>query len=232
MTAHRILSWTPSAIVFDCDGTLMDTECHWQEARARVLHAQGLELTPDFAERAKGLHYTQCGRMMAEDAGRPLLAEKMTDQLLEHFKKLAVENPLTMPGAVELVLAAHRFAPLAVASNCPAEVVEFCLGGAGLLDYFGHIVVPDDTVRPKPDPDVYLTAARLCGAAPADTLAVEDSRCGIEAAARAGMRVLGTGPRPEEEVLGLVDMWVPALTEPRLTAWAEERPMMLSGPGT
>ncbi|WP_260634166.1 HAD family hydrolase [Streptomyces angustmyceticus] len=232
MTADSIFSWTPAAVVFDCDGTLMDTERHWQDARDMVLQSYGFTPSAAFAEKAKGLHYTECGRLMADVAGRPDLTEDMTESLLECFRDLVAADPTTMPGAPELVHSAVQFAPLAVASNCPLEVVESCLGMAGLRECFSHIVVPDATTRPKPHPDVYLTAAELCGVEPADTLAVEDSHCGIQAAAGAGMRVLGVGPRPSDEETALVDWWVPSLEEPAVQGWAGARiPAQGAGPG-
>lgn len=223
MTSHRIFSWTPAAIVFDCDGTLMDTERHWQQARNLAMGDFGLVPTPEFEELSKGLHYTECGQLMADECGRPELGADLTARLLRHFRTLVAERPQTMPGAGELVANAAKFAPLAVASNCPLDVVETCLRTAGLRDHFDHIVVPDDSNRPKPYPDVYLTAARYCGAGPGDTLAVEDSACGVRAAASAGMRILGVGPWPGEEVAASVDLWVGSLDEPDVFAWASER---------
>ncbi|MGW8671693.1 HAD family hydrolase [Streptomyces niveus] len=223
MSSERVLSWTPSAIVFDCDGTLMDTEKHWQDAREHALGEYGLIAAPGFADRAKGLHYTECGRLMAVESGHPDLTEELTGGLLRIFLELVAENPVTMPGARELVASAATFAPLAVASNCPREVVESCLDTADLRDYFDHIVVPDAGTRPKPQPDVYLTAARRCGAEPADALAVEDSLCGVEAASRAGMRILGVGPWPGERTTAMVDLWVSSLAEPNLSRWADAR---------
>ncbi|AXI76344.1 HAD family hydrolase [Peterkaempfera bronchialis] len=223
MNTERIYAWTPAAVVFDCDGTLMNTENHWQEARELVLRSYGVAPDAAFTARARGVHYTECGRLMAETAGQPGLAQEITDQLLENFRKLVADNPATLPGAAELVRLTAAFAPLAVASNCPRDVVESSLGQAGLLDHFAHIVVPEDGTLPKPHPDVYLTAARRCGADPGDTLAVEDSPCGILAAVRAGLRVLGVGPYPEAEVAGLVDLWLPSLAEPDLLAWAASR---------
>ncbi|WP_329176358.1 MULTISPECIES: HAD family hydrolase [unclassified Streptomyces] len=223
MTSHRILSWTPAAIVFDCDGTLMDTERHWEVARELTINDFGVGTAPDFAQRTKGLHYTECGRLMAEEAGRPELGGQLTERLLSRFRALVAESPKTMPGAQELVANAAKFAPLAVASNCPLEVVEECLTTANLRHFFDHVVVPDSTARPKPDPDLYLAAARYCGAAPADTLAVEDSYCGVQSATRAGLRVLGVGPWPGEEIADMVDLWVATLDEPRIFEWASER---------
>jgi beta-phosphoglucomutase-like phosphatase (HAD superfamily) len=229
--ALSLPSWSPEAVVFDCDGTLVDTERHWQQARRRAFDAFGLTPPPGFAERAKGVHYTDCGRLMAEETQKPELAADLTRALLEHFLALVADDPVTMPGAVELVRLLSGRLPLAVASNCPLEVVEECLGRAGLRRHFRHIVVPSGTspdsgyemrpgvVRPKPWPDVYATAARLCGVEPVTALAVEDSLTGVESASRAGLRVVGVGPRPAEEDAVRADLWVETLRAPELLAW-------------
>lgn len=220
MTSRRIFTWSPAAIVFDCDGTLVDTERHWQDARIRVFGEFGLKPRPGFAERAKGVHYTECGSLMAGEAGKPQLADDMTHSLLRHFMALVAEDPVTMPGAVALVRLAARNLPLAVASNCPLEVVESSLARVGLLGCFAHVVVAGDGLLPKPHPDVYATAVRLCGVRPEDAMAVEDSVTGVESARRAGMRVLGVGPRPAGEGAERADLWLRTLADPELQAWA------------
>lgn len=138
---------------------------------------------------------------MAREAGKPQLADDMAHALLRHFTALVAEDPVTMPGAAALVRLAARHIPLAVASNCPLDVVESTLARVGLLGHFAHVVVAGDGLLPKPHPDVYATAVRLCGVRPEDAMAVEDSVTGVESAWRAGMRVLGVGPRPAEEGL-------------------------------
>ncbi|MFB6992714.1 HAD family hydrolase [Streptomyces sp. NPDC056178] len=223
MTADRILNWSPAAIVFDCDGTLMDTERHWQDARIRAFQEFGLKPPAGFAERAKGVHYTECGSLMARETGKPELTGALTDSLLRHFMALVAADPVTMPGAAALVRLAACHLPLAVASNCPLDVVESCLQRASLLDRFDHIVVAGDALRPKPHPDVYAAAADLCGVRPQDALAVEDSVTGIESARRAGLRVLGVGPRPAGDGQDRADLWVDALSDPGLVAWAHAR---------
>ncbi|WP_406467484.1 HAD family phosphatase [Streptomyces hirsutus] len=223
MTAHRILSWSPAAIVFDCDGTLMDTEQHWQEARNITFRTFGLKPPAGFADRAKGMHYTECGALMAEETGKPDLVEGLTGTLLDTFTALVDRDPVTMPGAASLVRRAARHLPLAVASNCPREVVESCLDRAGLLGCFGHVVVAEEGVRPKPQPDVYRVAARLCGVPPEEALAVEDSLTGMESARRAGLRVLGIGPRPPGREAEKADLWVAHLADGELLAWARSR---------
>ncbi|MFE0849240.1 HAD family hydrolase [Streptomyces rochei] len=221
-TAHDPLDWSPEAVVFDCDGTLMDSERHWQEARIRAFREHGLQPPPGFAKQALGLHYEDCGRLMAQSVHKPELAEDLTAALLDHFLALVTGEPVTMPGAVRLVRLLSGRLPLAVASNCPRGVVEGSLERAGLLGHFQHLVVPDagDRVRPKPHPDVYAVAARLCGVLPHRALAVEDSLTGVEAARRASLRVLGVGPRPQGDGATRADWWLPSLDAPEVLAWA------------
>ncbi|CAM5638156.1 HAD family hydrolase [Streptomyces pilosus] len=246
-TLRTLSNWSPEAVVFDCDGTLMDTERHWQDARNRAFREFGLLPPPGFAERAKGVHYVDCGRLMAEETNKPELAVELTAALLGHFLALVSEDPLTMPGASEFVRALSGRLPLAVASNCPLEVVEESLGRAGLRRHFGHVVVPTvppeepdapprdgerpQVVRPKPWPDVYATAARLCGVLPGAALAVEDSLTGVESAWRAGLRVLGVGPLPDGDDTGHADAWVTALDGPEVQEWMRGWPAGAS-PGT
>ncbi|MBU6530416.1 HAD family hydrolase [Streptomyces sp. NPDC057245] len=240
--SHSLLGWSPEAVVFDCDGTLMDSERHWQDARNRAFRDFGLLPPPGFAERAKGVHYIDCGRLMAEETNKPELADDLTAALLDHFRSLVAEDPVTMPGAADFVRLLSGRLPLAVASNCPEEVVEESLGRAGLRRHFLHVVVPTGTqetaragggpaggtegrqvVRPKPWPDVYATAAQLCGVRPESALAVEDSMAGVESARRAGLRVLGVGPVPSDEDADRTDLWVTALHAEEVLTWARDR---------
>jgi HAD superfamily hydrolase (TIGR01509 family) len=160
---------------------------------------------------------------MARTVHKPELAEDLTAALLDHFLALVTDDPVTMPGAVQLVRLLSGRLPLAVASNCPRVVVEGSLERAGLRAHFQHIVVPDtgDGVRPKPHPDTYAVAARLCGVRPHRALAIEDSLTGVEAAHRAGLRVLGVGPRPQGDGATRADLWLPALHAPELLTWAQ-----------
>ncbi|WP_123531152.1 HAD family phosphatase [Streptomyces sp. 840.1] len=223
MTARNILAWSPSAIVFDCDGTLMDTERHWQEARNATFRVFGLKPPAGFADRAHGMHYTECGALMADETGKPDLAGDMAATLLTTFTALVDEDPVTMPGAAALVRLAARHLPLAVASNCPRATVESCLDRAGLLDAFSHVVVAGEDVRPKPEPDVYSAAVGLCGVPPEEALAVEDSLTGMESARRAGLRVLGLGPCPPGPQAEQADLWVESLADRELVRWARSR---------
>ncbi|WP_457513546.1 HAD family hydrolase [Streptomyces sp. TE33382] len=219
MLESRGKTWSPRAVVFDCDGTLMDSEKHWVDARKQVLDEYGVVPDRKFWELSQGIHYTECGRLMAQVAGRKELASQMTDQLLGAFRMLASAEPVTCLGASAVVEAAAGKLPLAVASNCPGDVVEACLSSAGLLGHFRHVVVPVGRMRPKPHPDVYTRAADLLGVEPAQCLAVEDSLCGIQSAVHARMPVIGVGAGPSPECAALADAWVESLEDEVLAAW-------------
>ncbi|MGV9314938.1 HAD family hydrolase [Streptomyces sp. NPDC003691] len=220
MLRNRSPHWSPRAVVFDCDGTLLDSEKHWVDARHRVLAEHGVIPDEKFTDLAQGVHYTECGRLMATMAGRPGMAAELTAALLGAFRELSAARPVTCPGAPALVASAADRMPLAVASNCPQDVVETGLAGAGLLRHFRHVVVPGGPVRPKPEPDVYAEAAARCAAEPAECLAFEDSLCGIRSAVSAGIPVIGIGENPAPESLQLADGWVASLEDPELVSWA------------
>ncbi len=244
---RTLSNWSPEAVVFDCDGTLMDTERHWQDARNRAFREFGLLPPPGFAERAKGVHYVDCGRLMAEETNKPELAADLTTALLAHFMSLVAEDPsrcrvqvrwcASCPGGCRWpwpatarskwwrrASAAPGCAATSTTSSCPG-----CRRGSRRGDS-GKDAERPQAVRPKPWPDVYTTAARLCGARPETALAVEDSVTGIESAWRAGLRILGVGPLPDDGNTGHADAWVPALDRPEVLGWVRNwRPA--SSPG-
>ncbi len=212
-------NWTPTAVVFDCDGTLLDTEHHWHTARAMVLERYDVLPTAEFTRNVTGVHYRHCARVMAELAGTPTEEDSMTRQLLDSFRAQVAERPQTMPGVTSLVAELSEKVPLAVASNCPGDIVRFCLDQAGLLDYFEDVLAPTPDLDPKPAPDLYTYAAHLLNATPARTLAVEDSLAGVTAATGAGLRVLGVGISPDPHAQSLSDYWADSLLDRGVRAW-------------
>ena len=102
-----------------------------------------------------------------------------------------------MPGAPEAVRAVVGAGiPVAVASNAGRAELRAKLARLGLAELFaGRVFSFEDVPRPKPAPDIYLAAARSCGAAPAECVVVEDSLLGVRAGIAAGCRVLGLTQR-------------------------------------
>ncbi|MHC5557547.1 HAD family hydrolase [Kocuria sp.] len=186
----------PSAVLFDMDGTLVDTEPYWFEAEIELVTAHGGTWTEADSRGTVGWGLEDAAAVM-QRAGARLGIREIVDRLLADVAGRARARMVYRDGAPELVAALHeRGVPLALvtSSEAPlAEVVVEAFGGPGVFD----VVVTGDLGHPaKPAPDPYrIAAARLAEHAgrpldPARMLAVEDSRTGIRSATAAGLFTL------------------------------------------
>lgn len=185
-----------AAVVFDCDGTLIDSERVHAKALQGALARWGILLgVEQVRSQSTGIANDDFLRRIAQERGvaLPEDAEAIVEEIAS---QLIVEEVRPMAGAGEVVghLAANGIG-LAVASNSSRRLVREMLHAAGLAPLFDdRIVTRDDVPAPKPAPDVYLQAARLLQTRSENTLAVEDSPVGIIAAREAGMQVIGFRP--------------------------------------
>jgi HAD superfamily hydrolase (TIGR01509 family) len=187
------------AVVFDLDGTLVDSEPAYYEAGRRVLARHGV---PDFSweEHAEfigtGTRETLAAlrsRHGLEPSADELLAEKNAVYL---ELAPAVEAYPEMRKLAGMLRADGR--PLAVASGSSRAAIEAVLAGTGLDAYFGTTVSAEEVARGKPEPDVFLAAALLLGVRPAECVVLEDAPPGVEAARRAGMSCVAVPYLPEQ----------------------------------
>lgn len=191
------------AAIFDMDGVLVDTyHAHYQSWLAMAA-AEGFSFTEE--EFAKTFGRTS-REIIAHFWGRGRLSDEeiaaMDEQKEAAFRRIIAEKFPAMPGAVELLESLHQagFA-LAVGSSGPPENVELVVDKLGVRNLLGAVVTGRDVTRGKPDPEVFLLAAKRLGVAPACCVVVEDAPAGIEAARRAGMAGVGlasTGRTPED----------------------------------
>jgi HAD superfamily hydrolase (TIGR01509 family) len=177
------------AVIFDCDGVLVDSEGPVAAIDQRMLADFGLELSLEeiharFVGRTEEAYLAEIERMVgALPPGWRLPYRALYER--------ALGEELRAITGVEAVIASLTV-PTAVASNSGRARVRRSLERVGLLRYFGgRIVSAEDVPNGKPAPDVYLRAADVVGVAPTSCVAIEDSPTGARAAARAGMSVLG-----------------------------------------
>jgi HAD superfamily hydrolase (TIGR01509 family) len=183
-----------TAVIFDMDGLLVDTEPLHYQATNLVLEEYGKVLTPEVNERFIGLGDETFWSVVKEDFGiTDSVAELRRKRIGQMLRLIDTEPVRRMPGAAELVRACReRSYRVAVASSTPLQQVYAILESAGIRDQFEVIVSGEmDEVREgKPAPDIFLYTAELLNLPPRNCLVLEDSSPGVIAASTAGMRVV------------------------------------------
>jgi HAD superfamily hydrolase (TIGR01509 family) len=175
------------ALIFDCDGTLADTMPAHYRAWIEILHPHGITLSEDRFYAMGGMPTGKILEKLFSEVGKVPDVETLTKQKEEAFIAEAAEiRPIEK--VVEVARKARGNLPMAVASGGHRHMVELTLRRIGILDWFPVLVTAEDTVRHKPEPDVFLEAARRLGVSPAECVVYEDTDLGIEAARRAGMQ--------------------------------------------
>ena len=184
------------AFIFDLDGTLADTMPAHYVAWTAVATRYGLDFPEARFYSLGGVPTAKIAGMLVAEAGLaidPHAVALEKEQL--YYDGLGVGGTLR---AIEPVLALarrHRAeGPLAVASGSVRRLVARTLATLGITDWFAAIVAAEDTARHKPEPDVFLEAARLMDADPAGCTVYEDTDIGLEAARRAGMAAIDVRP--------------------------------------
>ena len=214
--------WSPAAVVFDCDGLLVDTESCWTAAESELFARRGLTFSD--AEKAQliGASIPSACAWLAGRFGDGTTADQVGAELLTLVDAGAAEP---MPGAPELVAAVRARVPAAVASNSTRELLDHALARGGFATTFAVTVAADEVGSPKPDPELYLTACERLETAPADCLAFEDSATGLRAATAAGLRTVAVPSLPGARLDA--DLTVTSLGDPALVAWVRGWPQSL-----
>ncbi|MBA2332656.1 MAG: HAD family phosphatase [Actinobacteria bacterium] len=181
----------PAAVVFDCDGLLLQTEDCWTRAEEELFARYGKTFADNEKRALIGSSMTTGARVLERLLEEPGRANELGHELLELVEHRLLEEAVAFPGALELVLATKARYPVAVASNTPGRLLRGALACAGMARHFEVVVAADDVAEPKPSPDVYLRACELLDAEPARSIALEDSPTGVASARAAGMFAIG-----------------------------------------
>lgn len=187
------------AVLWDLDGTLVDSgDYHWRAWRD-TMSAEGVDLTyQQFLDSFGQRNDRILGAWLGGDVD-PDRIRRIGDAKEAMYRDLARRGGLTvLPGAREWVsrlrLEGWR---QAIASSAPRQNVDVMLEVVGIRDLIDAVISAEDVTRGKPDPDVFLAAADRVGVPPARCIVVEDAAAGIEAAHRAGMRSIGVSATTE-----------------------------------
>jgi beta-phosphoglucomutase len=225
------MSGALQAIVFDFDGVIADSEPLHLRAFQQTLAEERIELSP--AEYyARYLGYDDLGliQALAADRGIAMSDREMTALVARKGVKLQEMldgGHVLFPGAVDFIRAAAAQVPIAIASGAMKHEIEAIIEAAGIRPLFSAIVASGDTPQSKPSPAPYLLAfERLRQASgrqldPRRSVAIEDSRWGLESARGAGLRCVGvTSSYPSAELEG-AELFVDGLGALTLSALDE-----------
>lgn len=205
---HPVLHWSASpnirALIFDCDGTLADTMPVHYRCWVAMLAEHGLELSPPQFYAMAGMTSVASIERLAAEQGVPLAPGQAVDMAVdkEHRYLACLDEVRPIPEVLAIATAYRGVLPLGVGSGGERWVLERTLRTIGVWDWMDAVVGADDTERHKPNPDVFLEAARRLGVAPEACVVFEDADLGLEAGRRAGMDVVDIRPWREATATG------------------------------
>jgi HAD superfamily hydrolase (TIGR01509 family) len=177
----------PRAVVFDLDGLMFNTEDLYQFVGGELLRRRGHVFTAELLDRMMGRPGKIALSIMIEHHGLNATVEQLTAETDEIFPSILDAKLAPMPGLVELLSALEGAGiPKAIATSSRRSFVDDVLGRFQFGPRFQFILSAEDVVEGKPDPEIYLTAAKRHGVSPSEMLVLEDSQNGCRAAVRAG----------------------------------------------
>lgn len=188
-------------IIFDCDGVLVDSESITNTVLSNYLNEFGLDFTPQKAlELFRGGALQDCIDFVRNNYGVEL--PENFPSSFRHRMKVAFEKDLEPVKGVKELLDSLKGRAVCVASNGPIEKMDTTLKVTGLKPYFNdHVFSAYQIQKWKPEPDLFLHAAKTMGFEPSDCVVIEDSPRGVEAATKAGMKSYGFAVYGNEDKL-------------------------------
>ncbi|MBY0109984.1 MAG: HAD family phosphatase [Candidatus Babeliaceae bacterium] len=200
------------ALIFDMDGTIVDTNIIWDIATQKLLVSKGVSYTPEIHTTVRELLMGGAGglrlgcALLKQMFDLPDTAEQLAFEKKAHAHELYKNGVAFIEGFSEFhKKIAHM--PTAIATNADDRTLEITNCALNLDTYFGKHIYGISRVNHlgKPRPDIYLHAAEQLGIDPRDCVAIEDSATGIKAAQAAGMHCIGINTHGSRELIALAD---------------------------
>ncbi len=205
-----------SAVVFDMDGVLTDTETIWDEVRRALAAEDGVPWPEGATEAMMGMSTPEWSGFMATTVGVRGDAQEVAERTIGAMAARYREHLPTLPGAEAAVRRMAARWPVGVTSSSPRRLIDTTLDTLGLTGSIAVSVSTEEVSRGKPAPDGYLRTCELLGVDPGRAVAIEDSSNGLRSAAAAGMRVVAVPHKafpPAADALALADVRVGSLDE-------------------
>lgn len=206
------------AVLFDLDGTLVDSMWVWREIDREYLGKFGLSTPAGLQEDIGGMSFSETAVYVKERFQIPDSVEEMKAEWNKMaWDKYTYEVPLKKGAGKFLDYCLKNNIKLGIATSNSIELVSNIIKVHGLDNYFSGIVTGCEVKKGKPSPDVYLEAARRCNTAPGECLVFEDIIPGILAGKAAGMKVCAVeddnSANQREEILKLADYYIKDYSE-------------------
>ncbi|PAW86697.1 MAG: HAD family hydrolase [Pedosphaera sp. Tous-C6FEB] len=179
----------PRALIFDCDGTLADTmPLHWHAWQV-IAQRHGIHFTEDRFYALGGVPSRDILKTLREEQGLSYDHHVVSVEK-EHAFLPFLSTVQGIPQVIAIAREHHGKLPMAVASGGKKRIVEEVLQHLGIRQWFAAVVTSEDVTRQKPEPDIFLEAARRLGVAPQFCRGYEDTELGMTAIRAAGMEAV------------------------------------------
>lgn len=203
------------AVIFDLDGTTVDSRSTWTESFKMAARKFGFDYSENLDHLTRGVGVIKAADKLTGHFGIPEKRKEFLNLAEDNYKNLFFQRVALMPGALDLLEKLSHNHKLALASSSPRFVLTANFSKfPKLKEYFKVSVAGDEVARTKPSPDIFLLAAQRLKEDPENCLVIEDSPTGVRAAKAAGMRCIGLlDPGPKKQAIEAADRQVDSLTQ-------------------
>lgn len=179
------------SVIFDFDGTVVDSEPNYYEADRLLMAKYGIDFTFDMKKEFIGCGNAKMMKELNRRYNLPVTVENMIKEKNKLYLDLALKNTPIYPEMLKFIkMLVREGIAVALASGTSSSILNRLVYHLDLQQYFDAVISSDDVGKSKPEPDIFLEAAKKIHTDPKNCLVVEDSAVGTEAGLRAGMQVM------------------------------------------
>lgn len=205
-------------IIFDMDGTLLDSLSVWADSDREFITGLGLEYEPKCSLAMKKMHFDSACEYLVKEFSLPFSAEETGKRILKIVEEHYINGVPLKDGAEEFLKTAKSAGiKMCIATSNKKALAEAALKAKGIMDYLEFVITSDEVGGGKETPEIFLKATERLGAVPGETAVFEDSIHAVLSAKSAGFKVVGVYdklcPEEFEEIKKHADISVKSFTE-------------------